>query len=91
LEVLKSIGLEGWVLCTPGHTSDSISVILSTGEAFIGDVAMNFLPWCGTHYRPIYIKNIQEVYESWKKLKRYGAKMLYPAHGAPFPIEFLEK
>jgi glyoxylase-like metal-dependent hydrolase (beta-lactamase superfamily II) len=90
-EVLKSIGIEGQILSTPGHTSDSISVILSTGEAFIGDVAMNFLPGSGIHYRPIYIENLQEVYESWKKLKRCGAKILYPAHGAPFPIERLEK
>jgi glyoxylase-like metal-dependent hydrolase (beta-lactamase superfamily II) len=90
-EALKSIGLEGQILCTPGHTSDSISVILSTGEALIGDAAMNFLPGSGIHYRPIYIENLQEVYESWKKLKRCGAKMLYPAHGAPIPIECLEK
>jgi hypothetical protein len=41
--------------------------------------------------RPIYIKKIQEIYESWKNLKRYGAKILYPALGAPFPIERLEK
>jgi len=89
--VLKAIGLEGQILSTPGHTSDSISVILSTGQAFIGDAAMNFLPGSGIHYRPIYIKDIQEVYESWKKLKRCGVKILYPAHGAPFPIERLEK
>ena len=90
-EVLKSIGLEGKILATPGHTNDSISVILSTGQAFVGDAAMNILPGSGIHYRPIYIKNIQEVYESWKKLKTCGAKILYPAHGAPFPIEQLEK
>jgi glyoxylase-like metal-dependent hydrolase (beta-lactamase superfamily II) len=91
IEVLQSIGLEGQILCTPGHASDSISVILSTGQAFIGDAAMNFLPGSGIHYHPIYIKNIQEVYESWKKLKRCGAKILYPAHGPPFLIERLEK
>ena len=90
-EVLKAIGLEGQILSTPGHTNDSISVILSTGQAFIGDAAMNFLPGSGIHYRPIYIEDTQEVYESWKKLKRTGAKILYPAHGAPFPIERLDK
>jgi glyoxylase-like metal-dependent hydrolase (beta-lactamase superfamily II) len=90
-KALNSIGLEGQILCTPGHSNDSISMILSTGQAFIGDAAMNFLPGSGIHYRPIYIRNIQEVYESWKKLKRCGARILYPAHGAPFPIERLEK
>jgi glyoxylase-like metal-dependent hydrolase (beta-lactamase superfamily II) len=91
IEVLKGIGLEGRILSTPGHTSDSISVILSTGQAFIGDIAMNFLPGSGLRYRPIYIRDIQEVTESWKKLKKCGAKILFPAHGAPFPIERLEK
>lgn len=88
--VLKAIGLEGQILSTPGHTSDSISVIFSNGQAFIGDAAMNFFPGSGIRYRPIYIKDIQEVYETWKKLKRCGAKILHPAHGAPFPIEWLE-
>lgn len=89
-EVLKEIGVEGQILCTPGHTNDSISLVLPNGQAFVGDAAMNFLPGSGIRYRPVYVQDIDKVYESWRKLKVCGAKMLYPAHGAPFGIDKLE-
>jgi glyoxylase-like metal-dependent hydrolase (beta-lactamase superfamily II) len=38
---LKGIGIDGVILHTPGHTRDSISVLLSDGSAFVGDAAMN--------------------------------------------------
>jgi glyoxylase-like metal-dependent hydrolase (beta-lactamase superfamily II) len=34
----------GKILCTPGHSSGSVSVLLDTGEAFVGDLAMNRFP-----------------------------------------------
>ena len=41
-EVLKEIGIDRTIFYTPGHTDDSISVVLSYGRAFVGDAAMNF-------------------------------------------------
>jgi len=85
-ELLKGIGIEGVILHTPGHTStrDSISVLLSDGGAFVGDIAMNFLRWTGVGHRPIYIEDINTVYESWRKLRERGARIIYPSHGRPF-------
>ncbi len=85
-EFLKGIGIDGVILHTPGHTStrDSISVLLSDGSAFVGDAAMNFLRWTGVGHRPIYIKDINTVYESWRKLRERGARVIYPSHGRPF-------
>ncbi len=37
---LDDFGIAGSVLHTPGHTPDSISVILDSGDAVIGDVMM---------------------------------------------------
>lgn len=88
-DLLKEIGVDGKIVYTPGHTKDSISVVLSDGNAFVGDIAMNFLHFCGLKYRPIYIEDIKAVYESWDKLKKMGAEKIYPAHGNPFPIEKL--
>lgn len=81
---LKGIGIDGVILHTPGHTRDSISVLLSDGSAFVGDAAMNFLRWTGVGHRPIYIEDIETVYESWRKLRERGAKVIYPSHGRPF-------
>ena len=41
---LIDYGIAGKVIHTPGHSSGSVSVLLETGEAFVGDLAMNTLP-----------------------------------------------
>ncbi len=86
---LRSIGIDGDILYTPGHTSDSMSVVMSNGDAFVGDAAMNFLKVCTIHYHPIFIMDIDEVYASWEKLRAYGAKTIYPAHGKAFGVNNL--
>jgi glyoxylase-like metal-dependent hydrolase (beta-lactamase superfamily II) len=45
--LFKTLGIDGKIIHTPGHSSDSISVVLSDGNAFVGDVAMNFLNFTG--------------------------------------------
>jgi glyoxylase-like metal-dependent hydrolase (beta-lactamase superfamily II) len=82
--LLRGIGIDGAVLHTPGHSRDSISVLLSDGSAFVGDAAMNFLRWTGVGHRPIYIEDINTVYESWRNLRERGARVIYPSHGKPF-------
>jgi glyoxylase-like metal-dependent hydrolase (beta-lactamase superfamily II) len=88
--LLKGIGIDGVILHTPGHTRDSVSVLLSDGSAFVGDAAMNFLRWTGMGHRPIVIEDINTVYESWRKLRERGARVIYPAHGRPFSATKLE-
>jgi glyoxylase-like metal-dependent hydrolase (beta-lactamase superfamily II) len=88
-DFLKSIGIEGKILHTPGHSNDSISVVLSDGTAFVGDAAMNFLNFCRIKYRPIFIEDIDSVFLSWKKLLEHGSKWIYPAHGRPFSADKL--
>jgi len=64
-QLLEEIGVEGEILCTPGHTDDSITLLMSKGDAFVGDAAMNFLGFCGIRYRPIVYRSIDEAYRSW--------------------------
>ncbi|MCX6083954.1 MAG: MBL fold metallo-hydrolase [Caldiserica bacterium] len=89
-DFLKNIGIDGEILYTPGHTDDSISVVLSDGSALVGDASMNWLTLFGTRYRPIiYSRDLNEVYESWSRLIEHGAKTIYPAHGRSFSIDRL--
>jgi len=83
-KLLRSIGIDGDILYTPGHTSDSVSAVLSGGDAFVGDAAMNFLRICTIHYHPIAIVDIDDVYASWEKIRTYGGQTIYPAHGKAF-------
>ena len=90
-DLLNSIEIDGKILHTPGHTRDSISVVLSDGNAFVGDAAMNFLNFCRINYRPIFIEGIDSVFASWRKLIDHGAKWIYPAHGKPFSADKLSR
>ncbi|TAL37833.1 MAG: MBL fold metallo-hydrolase [Spirochaetes bacterium] len=83
-EFLKGIGVEGMILSTPGHTDDSISVLLANGNAFVGDLAMDMLGICGCAHRPIYANDYGQVYQGWKRLSGRGAKKIFPSHGDPF-------
>jgi len=83
--LLRELGVDGEILETPGHSADSISVLLEDGSLFAGDMAMNIMKPLGLKYRPIYSEEPEEVFRSWEKVKAAGAKTVYPAHGEPFP------
>jgi glyoxylase-like metal-dependent hydrolase (beta-lactamase superfamily II) len=85
----KQLGIPGKILHTPGHSRDSISFVLSDGRAFVGDVAMSFLRFTGIGHHPIFAEDVNQVYESWRRLIDQGARVIYPSHGNPFPAEEL--
>lgn len=87
---LSDYGIDGSVLYTPGHSSDSVSLLLSTGEAFVGDLAMNGLPMRIGAGIPIFADDVGVVRESWRMLIDMGAKVFYPAHGKPFAADMLK-
>ncbi|MFW6030072.1 MAG: MBL fold metallo-hydrolase [Halanaerobiales bacterium] len=89
-ELLKDIGINGRIIYTPGHTIDSISVILDDELIFCGDAAMSWPLWAGIKYCPIFVTDVNSLYNSWEKISQSGAKKVYPAHGDPFSIEKLE-
>jgi hydroxyacylglutathione hydrolase len=84
-------GIPGRVVYTPGHTAGSVSVVLDTGEAFVGDLAMNRLPLTIRPSLPVYAEDVAEVRRSWAKLRALCVRTVYPAHGRPFPIEALDR
>jgi glyoxylase-like metal-dependent hydrolase (beta-lactamase superfamily II) len=86
---LEEYGIPGKVIYTPGHSYGSVSVLLETGDAFVGDLAMNKFPLCLSPGLPIFAEDWQKVEESWKFLLEQGAKTIYPAHGEPFSANII--
>lgn len=88
---LADYGIPGRILHTPGHSPGSVSVLLDSGEAFVGDLAMNRLPLRRTPGLPIFAEDTVAVVDSWRRLLQAGARTVYPAHGKPFPAEVIRR
>lgn len=71
---------------SPGHTTDSISLLDEDMNLFCGDAASDFLRILGTSYTPPFITDLSQFYITWQKIIDSGVKKLYPAHGNPFGI-----
>lgn len=73
--------LQGKILFTPGHTSDSISLKIGN-IIFCGDAAMNDMP--SFKRITIWIEDKKAFQSSWDVLLAEKADTIYPAHGKPF-------
>ncbi len=79
------IGVAGQLLYTPGHCIDHLALAMDNGDVYCGDAAASYPPLVGIRYCAIFMTDMEESYRSWQKLLEAGAKVIYPAHGRPFP------
>jgi hydroxyacylglutathione hydrolase len=86
---LSEYGISGSIIHTPGHSSGSVSVLLDTGDAFVGDMAMNEFPLSLRPGLPIFAEDFDRLKESWRTLLDQGVKTVYPSHGKPFPASII--
>ena len=68
--LLARLGIVGQILHTPGHSDDSVSLLLDDGSAFTGDLPPEEFCW----------DNPRAV-ASWRLLRQAGPSRVYPAHG----------
>jgi glyoxylase-like metal-dependent hydrolase (beta-lactamase superfamily II) len=71
-------GIDGVLLHTPGHSDDSVSVVIDGVGAFVGDL------------RPpeAYTGSTAGLAEeSWQKIRAAGARKAFPAHGPAFDLD----
>jgi glyoxylase-like metal-dependent hydrolase (beta-lactamase superfamily II) len=88
---LEQYGIRGKMLHTPGHSLGSMSLVLDTGDAFVGDLAMTGHPRRPKPGVPMYAEDRGAVKDSWRRLLEHGAKLIHPSHGKPFSAATLEK
>lgn len=86
---LAEFGIPGVVIPTPGHSPGSVSVLLESGEAFVGDLAMNRFPLRLSPGLPIFADDLDEVVRSWRRLLEHTVETVFPAHGTPFPADVM--
>ncbi len=88
---LDQYGIAGRIFYTPGHTTGSVSILLDSGEAIVGDMAMNSLPMRFSPGLPVFAENLPQLIESWRKLLEEDVKSIYPSHGGPFSPAIMRK
>ena len=76
-DFLKRMEIEGEIIQTPGHTDDSVSLIIDGCCAFTGD-----LP----EFSHIEAYNDQTIKNSWESIRDYKITKVYPGHGYPYTI-----
>ncbi len=90
-EILRTIGVAGDILYTPGHCIDHQVMLLDNGDVICGDAAANMLLFAGSHYCTVLMTDMEAAYRSWQKMLDAGARMIYPTHGKPFPATRLKE
>lgn len=68
---LAGIGIEGEIIPTPGHSDDSVTLILDEGLAFVGDLHPLFMAAEEDHV----------TRGSWDRIYQYKVTKILPAHG----------
>jgi glyoxylase-like metal-dependent hydrolase (beta-lactamase superfamily II) len=88
---LESFQINGKILPTPGHTKGSMSLILKSGEAFVGDTAMSGFPRLKGPGPFVLGEDLKAMRRSWQLLLDEGAKWIYPSHGESFDAGVLRR
>lgn len=73
---LKQLGIRGEVLHTKGHGEQSITLLLDSGDAFIGDLAPEEMT----------LDEDGNTKESWELIRRKGGRYIHPAHAQEFEL-----
>jgi glyoxylase-like metal-dependent hydrolase (beta-lactamase superfamily II) len=76
-DFLSKIGIQGELIQTPGHSDDSISLIIDNCCAFTGDLPELKL---SEAYHDELLSN------SWRSIRDFHIKTIYPAHGNYYDI-----
>ena len=74
-DFLKRIGIDGEILHTPGHSDDSVTLVLDIGCAFTGDLTLEAM---ATE------QDASVVARSWQLLRDRNVTTIYPGHAAPY-------
>lgn len=73
---LRGLAIGGEIISTPGHSDDSVTLVLDEGIAFTGDL----------HPIPSHERDRDDVAQSWSKIRSLNVRVIYPGHGPVRPL-----
>jgi ribonuclease/clavin/mitogillin len=75
---LAGLGIQGEIIATPGHSDDSVTLILDEGAAFTGDL---------THPLMLTGDADDPSRQSWAKIRARNVKTVYAGHGPVWQLD----
>lgn len=85
---LSYSGINARIIHTPGHSSGSVSLVVDSEIALVGDTLFGTYP--GSCFPP-FADDEQELLKSWRKLLNTGCRIFLPSHGRARTREMLER
>lgn len=76
-DLLATLGIDGEIVHTPGHSDDSVTLVLDTGAAFTGDLTPEWM---------VAAEDPDVVARSWQRLRDKGVTTIHGGHGPVRPI-----
>ena len=80
-------GIDIELIATPGHSDDSISVVVNNEIALVGDAMFGIFK---NSIFPPFADNQDEMVESWSKLLNTGCQIFLPGHGSENKRDLVE-
>jgi glyoxylase-like metal-dependent hydrolase (beta-lactamase superfamily II) len=84
---LGSYGVDGRLVAVPGHSPDSLALISAEGDAFVGDLIINY----SVPSQPLYQWNRDAWQQSRRLLASIQPRTVYVGHGEPFPGQQMDR
>jgi glyoxylase-like metal-dependent hydrolase (beta-lactamase superfamily II) len=83
---LARFGVDARVMLVPGHSPGSLAVITDEGDAFVGDLFVNYtIP-----SQPLYLSDRKAWRGSYERILALAPRMVYVGHGEPFAGDQLD-
>lgn len=89
VDLSDTVGAPVTAIHTPGHTSDSVSLLYGGTHLFCGDLASTSFNWIGGKYLTVFNENMEALYTSWSEILAREIPITVPSHGSPFPTREL--
>ncbi len=90
-ETLDSYGVNAKLIKTPGHTQGSVSVLLESGDAIIGDLLRGDFVFENRPNWHFFYDDVITVRSSIKTLLDLKLEQLFVGHGKPFSFKSLQE
>jgi glyoxylase-like metal-dependent hydrolase (beta-lactamase superfamily II) len=83
---LSGYGVAGRTILLPGHSPGSLGIISGEGDAFVGDLFVNYT----VPSQPMYLSDVDVWAQSYERVKAVAPRTVYVGHGEPFARDKLD-